>query len=114
MHKKRWRGLIGPRATRRSALGLPIALVSRLPQRVQRTRRFFHDHRPYPVVYRISSRKPPLTRDFPLLSATLNWTLSTKALLPGPLWLQGRDLNPRPPGYEFVSVVFSSFLNLCG
>ena len=28
------------------------------------------------------------------------------------LQLQGRDLNPRPPGYAFVLGVFSSFLNV--
>ena len=28
-----------------------------------------------------------------------------KALVTGPLWLQGRDLNPRPPGYETASPV---------
>ncbi len=46
MHRERWSGLVGPARPRGALWVLPLRLVSRLPQQVQRTRRFFHDHRP--------------------------------------------------------------------
>jgi hypothetical protein len=53
LQKNLCKGLSDPARPLGAVSVLPLRLVSRLPQRGQRTRRFSHPEASYPVVYRI-------------------------------------------------------------
>lgn len=57
LQKNRCRGFSNPSRALGAVWVLPLRLVSRLPQRGQRTRRFSHPEASYPVVYRIATAK---------------------------------------------------------
>jgi hypothetical protein len=76
LQKNLGKGLGDPARPLGAVSVLPLRLVSRLPQRGQRTRRFSHPEASYPVVTGYVPRMVGPTWDFVTSSGPLNWTLS--------------------------------------